>query len=76
MKLSARVRARSAMLLVTGSSMWAVGGCLPDNYFGDLLVRLTTDAADVAIQSLVGAAVESVLPAADATSAAETTVSP
>ena len=71
MKLLARVRARSAMLLVTGSSMSVLGGCLPENYFGDMLVRLTTGAADVAVQTLVGAAVEAVLPTFDETSNGE-----
>lgn len=65
MKLSARVRARSAMLLVSGGSVLGFGGCLPENYFGDLFVRLTTSAADVAVQTLVGAAIDTVLPAVD-----------
>lgn len=65
MKLSSRVRARRAMLLFTGSSVWVLGGCLPENYVADLLVRLTTGAADVAVQTLVGAAVEAVLPTVD-----------
>ncbi len=69
MKLWARVRARGAVLLVAGGSVSALGGCLPENYFADMLVRLTTGAADVAVQTLVGAAVDAVLPAAEDESA-------
>ena len=71
MKLWARVRARGAVLLVTGGSVSAFGGCLPENYIADMLVRLTTGAADVAVQALVELAIDTVLPSASGVSGDE-----
>ena len=44
---------KTAGLLLSGSMLFGAGGCLPENYFGNLLTSITTGAADLAVEAAV-----------------------
>jgi hypothetical protein len=69
MKRITKRRVTSADLLLLGALLLNLGGCLPENYWGNLFTRLTTNAADFAVQTVLSTAVDAILgePAAPAT---------
>ncbi len=58
MKLRRLLRIKAAGLLLSGSTMLGFGGCLPENYFGNLVVSITTGAADLAVEAVITTALQ------------------
>ena len=49
----------SLTLLLSGASLFGLGSCLPENYFGDLLLSLTTNTANLVAETVATSALES-----------------